>query len=480
MPVIRLCLQRLKPPVILKFVFFILPTLVRGGLVFAILPVSTYYLAVEEFGAFAVFGTLVAFCGGLASAGIGNIHAAHLHIAEEHEAVGLISTTLWLSVAGAIGSALILFFSWHGLTFLLPELALAPAGVEFYGMLIVMLSPLWACAVHVITNYGSAAAYAVIVTSETVVAGLVTVLMLSVFHSGASGLYAGLLAGSVSTAIGAGYFLRPYVSFALERRWVSEIYKVSALSIGTAIAERLLAVVQSAALTTSASLAEVAVFSHGSQYAVLERSVAKAWSNAVWPSSLERAKGDNTEFAEVAAFWYPIHMLIGAAGIFLATVGADLVSFLSHGKFNGAHLWAAALSIVVILEYSSRMSFAVLYANRKSAAHQLIVLSATLIGLVVTVPLINALGAWGAVAATFITVLVYKIAAAYWANKYRRVPFRDWPALIAIAAIAGAIGTADALGAGLIAHAYMFVLQSVAMTVVMSLLWFTTRKKRLA
>jgi O-antigen/teichoic acid export membrane protein len=293
---------------------------------------------------------------------------------------------------------------------------------------------------------GQAGTFASVTICESVVSTGVTLVALYGLNLGAESLFVGALAGAVTNAVGSLIALRGMVRLRFDRKWVADCLHVGGLSFLASLVERGQVTVERYALVHYVGISVLGIYSHSQQYLNLAKAGAKAVSNATWPVALEEARAEDNRFSRLGMAWPPAHLALALGGVFMATLGRDAIALLTHGKFTPAYVFATLWIVLVLLENSAKPAVAIVYARGLGVANQWVVILGGLLAAALMVPLIKWLGALGAVAGAYVSVLVYRVVIVLIARRAAAFPFQDGTSFVGTAVVLVTLGVAIEMG----------------------------------
>jgi O-antigen/teichoic acid export membrane protein len=179
----------------------------------------------------------------------------------------------------------------------------------------------------------------------------------------------------------------------------------------------------------------------------------KALARAIWSVTLAEAQEKSLRFPKTGRHWNFAHLSIGFAGLAFAAFGSEAIGILTHGKFSGAGPYAAMAIALLLIQNSGKPCTGILYATGKAAVVSRLVLGAGTIGLATAMLAIPPLGLWGAVMATIMHQLTFRIAMQLYVSRYAVVPFQDACAAIGFVMIPSFVAINELFSISLIARA---------------------------
>ncbi len=448
-----------------RFALYVLPTLWRAGLAFAVLPLTTKRLDPADFGLFALVLSFSSFGAGASGLGAAYPIAAHLPVLNRTERQDLVSTLLWLGALVAFVLAAMLLLVWPLLAAMIPDIANAPASASWIAAALIVLGVPWNHAVAAITVTGQAGTFAAVTIAESIASTAATLIALYGFDLGIESLFVGALVGASANTVGSVVALRHLVRFRFSRKWVADCLHVGGLSFVASLVERGQVTIERYAFAHYVGLATLGIYSHSQQYLNLAKAGAKAVSNATWPVALEEARAEDGRFTRLGAAWQPVYLALALGGVFMATLGRDAISLLTHDKFTPAYVFATLWIVLVLLENAARPAVAIVYAHRLGIANQWTVILGGLLATALMIPLIKWFGALGAVFGGFVSVLVYRTTVVVIARRASSFPFQDGTLFMGIAVVLTTLVVAVTAGHDFSARLGILIVSSLVLIV---------------
>lgn len=397
------------------------------GISFVTLPLATRVLGPANYGVFALGTTIASFGATLAALGTTFFIGNQFVDATREERRVLISTLIarTAALAGAWAAAAVTV-AWilRGDISLLSQVPLKGLALVLLGA---VLNAPWVVAIDVLTIQGRAMLFSTSLVLQAIATATVILLCLYVFDLPGVALFVGNLAGNVvAMAIGL-LVLRPYITIRHLTRWTRMGQRKFAPQ---ALLEGLQPVVERSLLANYVGFSQLGNYSHSLAYRNLILQGTNGLSRAVWPVTLDEARGERL-FPVTGRAWASAHLAVAIVGIPLVLFGDRLISALTNNKLTGASVFLAPWCVVVILQCTGKPATGLLYAAGEAtsvARIGLLANSVVIVGLLVLVP---PLGAPGAVIAVLLQVLSFRIALQVTARRVAKTPFQDWGAIFA-------------------------------------------------
>lgn len=407
-----------------RFGFFLLPSVIQGGLSFLMLPVTTFVLDAADFGAFALVSSLLGLGSSLASMGSGYLLSAHFLPSGTAERKGLVSAIFWVNLAVTAAFAAVFLAAW-------PYFAshLGIAAIPLVSILLALstlgLCLPWNLACEITVLEGKSKVFAAVTIAQSVVAALATVAGLYVFKLGLLSLFiAGALGALVPFAAGL-WVLRPFLGFAGAGRWLGSIFRIGPVASMGNLAESLQTFSERSILSSHVGLAQLGVYNNSQQFRQLVFTGVKAVTRSIWPMTLRESREPASGFAKTGKAWSMVHMGLTMAGVFFATLGRDVIGFLTHGKFTAAAPLVTLWMIFLLIKHSGRAELGYLTAH----GHSGFVATLTLVTVCCSIPclylLVPRFGMSGAFASMLLQDLGFRAGLTLKARSLRDFEFQD-------------------------------------------------------
>lgn len=458
-----------------RFAFFASASIWRASLGILILPLTTLKLDIADFGLFALMMAIAGVSTGLSGVGSNQLLSAHLTVLTKARARDLTSTIFIFSLTIASVVAGFIALGWRFLSYILPDIADTPESVPILVAALVCLWTPWSIASSIAAIEGRARAFAAIVAAEATTNAFVVIFSLYVMNLGFLSLIIGATAGAAVNAIGSMLMIRNFLTWRITGDWFLTCAKVGFLSAGTGALERVLVALERFALSAYAGLSTVGIYSHGQLYQGLARMGMKSWANALWPVALSEARDLASDFPNTSRAYTLGQVLLGVAAVGMATVGRDIISLMTHGKFTPAYLPATFLLIVVQMEYMARAAMAVLYANARYLLLQRSLIVSQLFAAAAIFPAVGAFGIYGAIGTTITQAVLYRSLILHSARTIRPLPFQDLAAVVGIVATLTALVLVEMFATELFERALTFCAIAGALVLIYLATWMRRR-----
>lgn len=440
-------------------------SVVQGLLSLAIVPLSTLLLGPAEFGAFGIVIAAVTLAGGLADMGFGIVLSGHYLEVTGHARKQLISTLLAWTVVSGLAAGIALFICWPVIGRLAGDVS-AISGMELaLACFSVPCRSVVGLGTQVLVIQSRAMHSGIVVTLQAASVFLVTLAALFAFDQGQTALFIG---NSVGMAVGCAatiILLREDFAAMPNRGWSAEILRSAPSGAAASALENLRALVESMAVVRALGVGGLGVFNHSRLYQGYLGQIANAIAYSLWPSALEEARTQGSNFEKVGRAWNTVYLGLTIAGVGLAVFGIEVVSILTNGKFVEAAPWVPLWVAYLLLQNSGKPATATLYAARLGAAvarYRAVSLALALVALVAFVP---AFGIPAAIAIAFGEMLMFRLLLRRGALAVRSLPFQDGWVIAGCCTIAIVTAMVHGLSLALPVRGVVFVLTTAALLV---------------
>lgn len=395
----------------------------------AVLPITTYVLGPEDYGAFAVVTGVTAFAASVATGSATFLVSAHFQQASGDERRELVTTLLATAVLLGAAFAAILSALWSVIplpTGISGQIDGASYRLALFAM---VLSIPWSVASPVLVVSGRPLLFAATTLATTFAVAGATVVALYVYEAGRTSLFVGLVAGALAQCGGAIASLAPYLGSRISPSVLSRAARLTVFgALGNAL-EVMQVMVERTLLALHAGLHSLGLYAHAQQYRNGAFMPVKAFANAIWPTTLTEAGTPAEGFPQTQRGWTILYATIGCFGILFACVGREAVSLLTHGKFEGAAPYATTLLALLLVQFSGRPQLGVLYARDRGEYLSTWMGVSAATGIALLLVLVPAMGAPGAIVALYAQQLAYRLGIHWRSKKEGSFPFGDFGAI---------------------------------------------------
>lgn len=415
-----------------KFSLFLFPSIFQTGLYIIMLPITTYVLGPGDFGVFALASAFSAFGTVLGSVGASYLIPGHYQIIDREERKEMMSTILIAGMFLSIIFGIVLLLLWPLINQQWSSFSEVPFRGLIFSLLTMILGLPWIFAYDIVVLEGKAALYSILIICQSIVSAAATIVSLYVFHQKGFALFIGPLAGSAVIFIGALYVFMPYLEFSLNRVWLKRLWKLGFVGVASHFAETIQTLIERSVLSVHVGLDRLGIYNHSQQYKSLAMMVMKASARTVWPITLSESREIDGAFPQTKKVWDTVYIFITFLGIFLASLGQYVIALLTHDKFTEAYIFAVLWMVLLLFQHIGKPHTGFLYVTHQGVINSTIMIFATLLGIATIFLFVPFFGLFGAVGAVFVQMIIYRIGIQIQVNRFRKIPFQDWWALIGV------------------------------------------------
>ncbi|MBM4134864.1 MAG: lipopolysaccharide biosynthesis protein [Nitrospira sp.] len=408
-----------------NFSLFLLSSLIQGAISFAMVPIATYVLGPEEFGMFALISVIPVLLTVVATMGADYLFAKYYPTASLVERQRMVSTIL--AVGGtllALGSSCLLA-GWTVAVQFMHQLQQIPLKLLGLSLLSMGLGFPWVVASYIVTLDGKASLHAFITISQALVSALVIIIGLYGLGLGVEALFWGAIGTSIVSSAGAWVVLKPYARPAPSRMWAANMLRVGIPVSVANLMETLQSFLERYLLTAFAGLHALGLYAHSQQYRHMVSMPLKSVSRAIWPITLHESREERNQFGTTRDAWDMSYIGVTMVGLLFATLGGNLIGFLTHGKFVEAAPLVAMWMVFILVQNSGKPQTGVLYARGQLVACSKVMILSAGAGMVLMALLIPVIGMLGAIVAAIVQQVLYRVGIQLRASELEGVPRHD-------------------------------------------------------
>lgn len=298
-----------------------------------LIPVTTYYLNPEDFGALAIISAVTGSILPLISSGATWVLGSNYFSLPETERKELAFAVLLLD---AVLRLILVAVLWLASDALLPLIIddNKPEYVLFFKIHLISLlcGVFWPTVSYLLILEGRAGLHASIEIGQILITVLVTTLLLSTFGlKGVTLFWAPLATNFCSMLVELAIMLRQ-VRARLDTRWIKEIWTVGAPSILANTAEAISNSADRFFVQKWDTLNALGIYSHSQTYGTILKTINKSFARTVNPSALKAfSTGVNTHALKIQIrAWYAIVL---SGGTLVVLFSREFLDILTHGKF---------------------------------------------------------------------------------------------------------------------------------------------------
>lgn len=408
-----------------RFSLFLLPSVIQTFISLLMLPIITYVLGPEEFGIFALFTSLTGLGTVIASMGGGYLAAAHFQILEHSEKKRMVTTMVTAGFCIAILFSLLIMAFWPVLSARFDFFAAVPYIALLISLLGMILSIPWVFSIDIITLEGRAALFAATIITQSLITACATIVSLYIFKLGLLSLFIGSAAGACIAFIGAVRALYPHFNFIFSKMWFKKFISLGIKTLPANFLESFHVLIERSILSARVGLSQLGLYTHSQQYKTMMMMAIKAGARTVWPITLSEAREAAATFSLTKKAWDLAYMGITAGGVLFATFGREIIGILTNGKFIDAHLFVVFWMIFLLIQNAGKPHTGILWASEKGAVYAGMQFASTLFGIAMLILLVPLFGAWGAIAAAFLQMSIFRLLIQWRVSKQHAVPFQE-------------------------------------------------------
>jgi O-antigen/teichoic acid export membrane protein len=438
-----------------RFALFILPSLLQGGLSFALLPFTTSVLDPAEFAVFGLIGGFTALGSVFSSLGASYILAHRFQSSVPADRIRLVTTLMVLSIGASATFTILFVIAWGVLAPMWQISAEIPMAGPIMAATVVLISAPWVVSVELLTLTRAAHVFAIVSIAQSVAAACATLLGLFVYDLGVLSLFLGALAGSFVAGAGGIFVLRPYLGFTFNRGVCIENMRIAGPLLGSNGLDAVITVVERSLLSAFTGLHAFGIYFHSQQYLAVGSTAVKALFRTAWPLSLAEARSGDTAFATTKRLWAAAYFCIIMAGVGCAFFGDAIIGWLTHGKFSEAAPFVAVWMGLLLVQLSGRPQQAVLFGFGKGTSVVMSRLYATIVAALI-LSLIPLIGTAAAILSRFVQGLLVRLAFGFFSRKVRETPWQDTMPACGIGIIALSVAMTSVLDPSFVARVIAF------------------------
>ncbi|MBN3040445.1 MAG: oligosaccharide flippase family protein [Candidatus Omnitrophica bacterium] len=335
-----------------NFFYYLSPSVLAGILgVFVIIPVSTYYLDPEDFG---VVGIITVFSGlivPLSSVGLSWVLSGNYYKISDEEKKALVFNLLIIGFLFRVFWALV--FGIFGHLFLPKAIkSFQPEFIFFFWIFLTAecFNAINQTVTHVIMFQKKGKMHALFDVIKTLSRALTLVFALVVLKLKTVSLALAFLGAAAGGCIYCLFYIRKYVVYRFEARWVKEIIKRGFPTIPLNLFEIISTSIGRFFVERWAGLSELGIYSHSLEYRKAFMVPERAFLKVSAPEFLEAFSNNNKTKSKSAKQalkkWFG---LLTLGGVFLVFFSKDALNILTHGKFINAAvlicLWFTVIAV---------------------------------------------------------------------------------------------------------------------------------------
>lgn len=375
-----------------------------------LIPITTYYLNPEDFGALAIISAVTGSLLPLISLGTTWVLGSNYFSLSESERKELAFTVL---VLDAILRFILVTILWLLSNTLLPLIIVVnkPEYVLFFKIHLIslMFGVFWPIVSYLLILEKRAGLHASIEIGQTLITTLVTIFLLSVLGLKGITLFLAPLVTNFCSMLVELALVRSQVRARIHARWLKEVWTVGAPSILANTSEAISNSADRFFIQKWDSLTTLGIYSHSQTYGTILKTVNKSFARTVNPSALKAFSigSDIYPLKVQIRAWYAILLSIGTLVVLFAH---EFIDFLTHGKFVAA---APLVTVWVYLMFSHTLGLSsgqYLLSRQATKTLSLVQMAVSLIFIAVTCIAAYFFGAMGAALSVLISNFCIQLA----------------------------------------------------------------------
>ena len=364
-----------------NFFYYLSPTLITGVLsLFVIVPITTYYLDLKDFGVVAIITVFSGLIVPLSSIGVAWVLSGNyykINAEKRGELVfnmllsGVALRTFWLIVFAIVG---------HGFLDKVIK-SYEDVFLSFFYLLLVAewFNSIWELVSYVIVLQKKSKIHALLTLTKLLSRLIVLIICLVVFGLKAISLVYAYLGSALAGFIFSIVYIRKYLVIKIRMRWIKEIAKVGIPTIPLKLFEVISNSIGRFFVERWIGLSQLGIYSHSLDYRKMFILAHRAFAQSYSPEVLAVFSGQSTVKIEtvrsILRRWFGI---LAIAGVGIALFSKDVINILTHGKFTQAAPLVSLWFILIVIYAFGVPYTQFLLVNKKN---KLIVISQIILGI---------------------------------------------------------------------------------------------------
>lgn len=316
-----------------NFFYYLLPSIISSAIGILILPITTYYLDLKDFGVYAILSALVMPVTALSSTGAGWVLSGNFYKTQGDDNKMMLFNLLFFDfIFKFCWIAIIWFLTPIILPFVVNEYEVGYNTFFKISLFSILLGSFTASISTFLVLQRKAAIHALIEIIGPLSGALITIICLSVFRYTTIALFLGPLSAEVLSA-GIGLLcVRRNIKLKLSWKWFREIVRIGLPAIPFDLVGLLTNISDRYFIQKWLNLSTLGIYSHAVNYKSIFSLTFKAFNRTYAPKALENfsIQANPNDLKHGLGKWLG---LAGLAGIFTALFSTEIVNILSHGKF---------------------------------------------------------------------------------------------------------------------------------------------------
>lgn len=429
-----------------RFSFFSLPSVFQTVISVTILPFITLRLGPEDYGIFSLILSCTAIGTTIASSGSGFLFSSNYTEVDEKEKCLLVSTVVITGISLTLTFSSLVIFLWDRIGLELPVFLNIPLPALYLGLMTLIFGLPWIFAADILTLEGRASLFAGTLVTQALFSAGATLVSLFIFDQGFLSLLWGSFAGSLVSFFCALFALKNVLRMNFSLNWFFPLLKLSLVTVPANILETFQVLLERVVLTNYVGLSNLGIYTHSQQYRSLVMMPVKAAARTIWPVMLSEAREKNSHFYKTMEVWNVLYLGITMCGIVFATLGREVIAFLTNGKFSEAHILATLWMVYLLIQNMGKPLVGVLWAKGHAKVYSGLHACALIFGIAALFLLVPYFDLYGAFSALLIQMLTFRILLQWYVRKINFFPFQDGGVIFGSGAILFTLGISQYCG----------------------------------
>lgn len=299
-------------------------------------PVTTYFLDPEDIGVAALLMTIAMPVRAFAPAGAAWVIGGNYFHATETERRTMLFNVLAFELLLRSFLVLLLYVVAEPVLHWLVA-GYRPEYIHYLNLVLAtsLVGSLWPTISFFMTVQNRPQVLALFSLVQVFTSALTTVVCLVVLGLGVVSLFLAMLVAACISLVMELLYVRKFVDFSFQRKWLSEITRTGFLSAPGGLAELISNMVDKIAIQRWAGLGNLGLYSHSQNYQTIFKMLTSALSRTLTPDSLRiYSQGlDPSPLGHRLSVWYG---MLAVLGVGVALFSDDFIALLTHDKFTGS------------------------------------------------------------------------------------------------------------------------------------------------
>jgi O-antigen/teichoic acid export membrane protein len=219
--------------------------------------------------------------------------------------------------------------------------------------------------------------------------------------------------------------LRRSVWVPVNMQWLRQVRGVAFGAWLAGLVDNSRAALESALIVRAASAEALGNYNHARVYQGLMTQGTNAFANVLWPIALKEAQLADSRFRRIRPVWDLVYAGLACMGVGAVFLGDEVVSLLTHGKFEQAGAWLPWLVVYVLLQNAGKPATAVLFAAHQGNFYSRIRIFTVLMAMMALLLLVPAYGVEAVLVVVIAEMLMTRVRLALVVRRIGVVPFQD-------------------------------------------------------